>query len=552
MSGPRRKVLVLGDPTGDIRSFLGVIRSLGRGGIDVHAAWCPSDSVALRSRYVACRHEVATYRPDDDRWKVELIDLLKREAFDLVIPCTDPSLIPLQLHRSELEPRGRMYLLSDEAFRIVSDKLAANALARSLGLRLARELVVEHRAQSDQVASELGLPVVLKPRWSYDRLSVGARRSVQFADTREQLDWALKEMLAFGPVTAQEVFEGRGVGVELLLADGEPLLEFQHVRLHEPTRGGAGSYQQSQVLTPELRDAAVALLAPSRYTGVAMVEFKVNPRTSEWIFIEVNGRFWGSLPLALAAGADFPLSLFQLLVEGRRDFHRNYRVGVRCRNWRDDRWWLINNVRDRWNSPHLPTIPLWKVGLEALAGLVTVQERSDTLALDDPRPAVAELGRITQDNWRSVTRLANRACLHIPLVRRRSELRARTSLCAARSIVFVCLGNICRSPFAEHFARQYLGADCTIRSAGYFPEALRSCPELAIAQASLRGVDLRNHRSQVLSADLVAKSEAIFVFDEQNYRHMRHASSRCAGSAALYRCPQPPRAAIGRRPVWIR
>ena len=57
-----------------------------------------------------------------------------------------------------------------------------------------------------------------------------------------------------------------------------------------------------------------------RYTGVAMVEFKVNAKTGEFVLIEINGRFWGSLPLAVAAGANFPLWLYQMWVENREDF----------------------------------------------------------------------------------------------------------------------------------------------------------------------------------------------------------------------------------------
>jgi len=513
--------LVLGDPGDNIQSFLSVIRSLGRGGIEVHIGWCPRDSEALWSRYVARKHDLPTYDPEDGRWKAALIDLMDREAFDLVIPCTDPSLIPLQTHRSELETHGRIYLLSDLAFRIVSDKLAANALARSVGLLLPRECVVERLEQIEQGRAELRLPVVLKPQWSYDRVSVGARRGVRLVDCWEDLGQTLNEMLSAGPVAAQEFFRGRGAGVELLLCDGEPLLEFQHLRLHEPPQGGAGSYRQSMPLTPELRDAAVALLRPLRYTGVAMVEFKVSPQTGEWVFIEVNGRFWGSLPLAVAAGADFPLALFQLLVEGRREFRRDYRVGLRCRNWRNDRWWLTDNLRSRWSDPSLPTVALWRFGLEALSSVVTLRERSDTLTLDDPGPAVAELRLIAQDAWRSLSQRIDRAWLQSVLVRRRRERRARAALRDARSILFVCMGNICRSPFAEHFARHCLPADRVIGSAGYHPEARRSCPELAIAGAAPWAVDLRDHRSQTVTADLIQAAEAVFVFDQQNHRRIR-------------------------------
>ena len=50
-----RKVLVLGKSDS---SFLTVIRSLGRQGIEVHIAWCPPIEVARRSRYVRVVHEL--------------------------------------------------------------------------------------------------------------------------------------------------------------------------------------------------------------------------------------------------------------------------------------------------------------------------------------------------------------------------------------------------------------------------------------------------------------------------------------------------------------
>ena len=78
------------------------------------------------------------------------------------------------------------------------------------------------------------------------------------------------------------------------MKSGEVLLAFQHVRLHEPPRGGGSSYRMSTALTPELLDASVRLLKSVDYTGVAMVEFKVDPKTGRWALMEVNGRFWGS------------------------------------------------------------------------------------------------------------------------------------------------------------------------------------------------------------------------------------------------------------------
>ena len=54
--------------------------------------------------------------------------------------------------------------------------------------------------------------------------------------------------------------------------------------------------------------------------------------------MEVNGRFWNSLPLAIAAGIDFPFLLYRLAIDGDIDPVETYRVGVRSR-------WLLGDIR---------------------------------------------------------------------------------------------------------------------------------------------------------------------------------------------------------------
>jgi protein-tyrosine phosphatase len=90
----------------------------------------------------------------------------------------------------------------------------------------------------------------------------------------------------------------------------------------------------------------------------------------------------------------------------------------------------------------------------------------------------------------------------------------------ARSVLFVCHGNICRSPFAELYARKLLaaGADppLRVRSTGYFPRSGRSSPAEAVAAAQEFGVTLAGHRSSVITQSMVDEADLIFVFDQDN------------------------------------
>lgn len=123
-----------------------------------------------------------------------------------------------------------------------------------------------------------------------------------------------------------------------------------------------------------------------------------------------------------------------------------------------------------------------------------------------------------------------------PLVRLRDAIdgrlhprrlrRARQRLRDARpeSILFVCLGNICRSPYAEHVFRSRSGGAVRAASAGFILPG-RPPPENALEVAASRNVDTGGHRSQVVSEALLGDADVVFIFDRFNARRLRKAAS---------------------------
>jgi protein-tyrosine phosphatase len=95
--------------------------------------------------------------------------------------------------------------------------------------------------------------------------------------------------------------------------------------------------------------------------------------------------------------------------------------------------------------------------------------------------------------------------------------RARRVLEEARSILFVCKGNICRSPFAEGYARAALGDRARVSSAGYDGKSGKPSPPDARTVARELGVDLEAHRARPITDELVREFDAIIVFDVANY-----------------------------------
>ncbi len=382
-------VLVLGC---DSRSGLTVVRSLGRAGLAVDIGWPEAASLAGNSRYVRAFRDIPAYDPADrsaePAWKRSLIDLVEEQRYDLVIPCSDPAIIPLQLHADELARHGRFYTLGDRAFTASFDKCETHRLADLSDIPTPPWVRVETIGDLASVGSGWQLPLVLKPLSSFDMAGpASGKRMVRKLYDRDRLDETVAEMLTQGPLLVQANFSGRGVGVEVVASNGDVLCAFQHERVHEPPHGGGSSYRRSVKLDPRLEDATFRLVQALDYTGVMQAEFRVDAASDRWILVEINGRFWGSLPLAVASGMDFPLGLYQVLVEGRRELPRTYRTGIHCRNLGLDIGWFFKNLRVDRSDPTLQTRKLWQVAAE-IRHVVTLTERSDLLVLDDPKPGI--------------------------------------------------------------------------------------------------------------------------------------------------------------------
>lgn len=112
--------------------------------------------------------------------------------------------------------------------------------------------------------------------------------------------------------------------------------------------------------------------------------------------------------------------------------------------------------------------------------------------------------------------------------RRRAVDRVRRA--SPAHLLVVCLGNICRSPYAERRLRELLDGR-EVRSAGLL-EAGRSSPRTAVEVALDRGVALDDHRSVRLSPEWIAWADLVLVMNGSQENEVR---SRCRalGTAPL-------------------
>jgi protein-tyrosine-phosphatase len=89
-----------------------------------------------------------------------------------------------------------------------------------------------------------------------------------------------------------------------------------------------------------------------------------------------------------------------------------------------------------------------------------------------------------------------------------------------RSIVFVCFGNIMRSPAAEEMTKRALARfpdlSIEVTSAGLNATPGRAAHPWAIEAGHELGISLEHHQARIMTAELVARADIIFAMDYQN------------------------------------
>ncbi|MGH7117855.1 MAG: hypothetical protein ACREFP_02480 [Acetobacteraceae bacterium] len=514
----RGRALVFGD---DTRSFLAILRSLGRKRIAVHAAPTNFRSPALASRYLSAVHRIPPYFGDGTAWCAALTGLLRRESFDLVIPCDERSILPIALYRQSFADLSRMALPDRHALEVFFDKAKTRDLAASCAVPVAPGRRIVAGDSGPGLVAEFGLPLVLKPCRSFRLEALYSRAGVAICLDEKEVTQALAD-IANVPTLAEGHFAGAGAGVSILASRGRVLQAFQHRRARE--RGGAGFYRVSEPLAPDLTAAVERMAAATAFTGVAMFEFKVASPSGRWILLEVNARPWGSMPLPVALGVDFPFRWYQLLVEGEETPSVEYRAGVYGRNLIPDAHQILAEARELRSTPLAMIRYLGMAGSE-YGRILTGREHLDVLVSDDPAPGLVELRHQAKAALSHLLRW-------LPGGRRlagRRDRRLVRRIMAGygngrATLVMLCQGNICRSPVAAELLRRRLGAhvpDLIVVSAGMLPREGACSPQAAVEAARRHDIDLAGHRSAYLSDQCAGEAALLVVFDRRNMEDLR-------------------------------
>jgi predicted ATP-grasp superfamily ATP-dependent carboligase len=321
---------------GEQRSALAVTRSLGKRGIRVAVGSGDRRSLSSVSRYCTDAFLYPSPHSDPAGFLEAVSGYANRMSPSVLFPMTDVSLTEVLRNKALFSEAVLLPFVEFEKYLHVTDKAALFRLADTLGVSIPGTVISADCPDRGSLCGKvrgIGYPVVVKPCFSKIRTGnswTGA--GVQYVSNEEALLRAIsRDPFRSTPFLIQERIDGPGVGIFLLLKDGR--------------------------------------------------------------LLEVNGRFWGSLQLAVAAGVDFPYMLFQLATGESAGHEGRYQVGVRSRWELGDLDHLLLRMRRRASDLNLPAGHLSRHGLLAgfLGDFFRPSVHNEIFRVGDMKPFFCEL-----------------------------------------------------------------------------------------------------------------------------------------------------------------
>lgn len=271
---------------------------------------------------------------------VPLQTALESKTFDQVIPVGGDATLEVARYGADLA-----VIASVEQLKCCYDKRVTLELAQQFDVPVPRSQAVRSIDAID--FSQVSYPCVVKPDQEVSPL-----KAVQYchdeAELRRECSAMLRKLGSDGPgVLVQEFIEGTGHGFFALMDHGRPLRIFMHRRLREFPPSGGPSTAAAAFYSPRLEEIGLRLLSGLRWHGVAMVECKFDKRRQDFVLMEVNGKFWGSVELALRSGVNFGADLVRLYRKQGLQPNFDYDRDVRFY------WPLDGDLRSLWQTGRL-------------------------------------------------------------------------------------------------------------------------------------------------------------------------------------------------------
>jgi len=492
----KTRILLLGNSE---RACLATIRSLKQ--YQCSIAYFGDTTAANFSRYCVESFPLVDPSIDLEKTKRELLSLVSRESFTLLLPVNDVANEVVYHSYDELSSLCKIVAPPRACYERVHSKIELGNLAASLDIPIPPSIRVSNLDEFETALESLQYPCYVKPEFSSATFNNSVcTTKVRKAKTESEVERACFDSLAICPILVQKSIDGHGVGVNVFAISGKVYSYCVTDRIHEPADGGPSSYRRTRELDERLKRYADKLVSALSWTGFMMVEFKDDG--DDYYLMEINPRLWGSIGLCMFSGVNFVEEHISYLIDRKVPPDTTVAPeGYRTRHLLKDVKWLVDRKTAR------EVLDLF----QGLFRLCRKTERYDVESLFDPLPAFTQFNGIYK-------RIGTKTRLWLVFVflELSGGFRSCESIQKQWNVAWICKGNINRSAFAQWFWQSFNPSGSNT-SCGTLDRPAR----LMSAQCTryLRGLNINvdNHLSSALSAfeDSLDNADLVVTFDKK-------------------------------------
>lgn len=296
---------------------LGLLRQLRASGVRCVLVDQDAWGAARFSRYRCPFFRCPPY--DSEQFWPWLVGLQVREGLKgwLLIPTDDEQVRQIALNIEEARGRFRYAGIGWNEYRFLYDKRLNYEWCLQHGIR--PPLSYLPKTREDVPRDALKYPFIVKPAFkrNFKRYSKAKAIVVHSEHELHALLTGQLSAVDIEELIYQEIVPGDGkqqCSYAGLFVEGNPVAAFtaHRLRQHPPDFGRASTYVAAEY-DPEVELESRKVLSALKYTGLAEVEWKRDPRDGVLKFLEVNARCWGWHALASRVLGNLPRMLYDYM-----------------------------------------------------------------------------------------------------------------------------------------------------------------------------------------------------------------------------------------------
>ncbi len=455
------------------------------------------------SRFVDEYIHVDSPEIDLNLFSNNFINYLTKNSVSAILPLHDAALEIVRHNASKIPNQIKILgLNTDEVYKYAHNKWDLLLLAKQNNIQVPKTVLVSLLQQINQTYP-FQFPCIVKPVSSAliknNRLYTF---KVSVVKNQAELEDLVRELVLNVPVMVQEFIEGYGIGFNFIANQGELFNSYIHQRIHE--HGGVSSYRKIvDANAYDNKSTVASFIEKINWTGVGMLEFKVENNVP--VLMELNGRFFGSIELSVKSGLNFPKQFLELYLDDKLpQKNQSFHINTKVRNLHDE----VLLYSQKLIKGKVVDFLKWKVSV--IKSIFTKNDFIEDNIFSDP-------GFVTALYLADIKRIVKKINAKVKF----KQLKTQHHFWALKNdkplhIAFVCKGNICRSPFAEVYAKK-INRFHTFYSFGTIAHENRLSPINAINAALQLNTSLAEHTSKYLKQEIIRGIDEFIIMDKINY-----------------------------------